>query len=92
MSLVGGTLVLTDDALVFKPLAHLGRRKEIALADIENVGSDGDKPPRLRVSVAGRKPLVFLTLPKRGTPVWSADASARDDAIEAIRAAIAQGS
>ena len=88
LSKLGGTLVLSDETLVFKPLGRLGRRKEIRLADIEAVDAFAEKPARLRVSPKNANPMVFAVIPTRGTPAWSDDASARDDAIAAIRSAL----
>jgi hypothetical protein len=87
LSLVGGTLVLTDDAVLFRPLAKIGRAKEIPLYDVDDVTAFADGSPRLRISARRRKPLVLGVFPTRTTPVWSRDTSARDDAVAAIRAA-----
>jgi hypothetical protein len=89
LSLWGGTLVLADDVLIFKPLGRIGPRQHIWLKHIESVGPDGDKPPRLRVSVVGSEPLVFIALTRRWASMFSTDTSARDVAVEAIRAAAA---
>jgi hypothetical protein len=92
LSKLTGTLVLTDDAIVFRPLAGLGRRKEIRLEDIEDVRAFAAKPPRLRVTPRGAKPVMFAIVPKRTTWAWawSEDTSARDTAVAAIRAALAR--
>jgi hypothetical protein len=86
LSLIGGMLVLTSDAVVFKPLGRFGRRKIIPLTEILDVSAYAERPPRLRISVRGRKPLVLGVVPTRTTPTWSVDATTRDEAVTAIRA------
>ncbi|GAA2533782.1 hypothetical protein [Winogradskya humida] len=86
VSLLGGTLALTDDELTFTPLLHLGATQRIALAAIESVEPHGDRPARLRITATGRRPLVLMVLPDLTTAVWSRDNSARDAAITAITA------
>ncbi len=89
LSKVGGTLQLSNDAVTFKPLAGLGRRKTIALAEIDDVDAYADKPPRLKITPRNGKPLVLMVVPKRSTSIRSMDTGARDAALEAIRAAVA---
>ena len=92
LSKLTGTLVLTDHATLFRPLAGLGRRTEIRLTDIEDVCAFAVKPPRLRVTPRDAEPIMFAVVPKRTTWAWagSEDASARDSALAAIRAALAR--
>ncbi|MCW2983528.1 MAG: hypothetical protein JWR63_1098 [Conexibacter sp.] len=87
LSLVGGTLVLTDEAVLFRPLVGLGRAKEIPLSDIDDVSGYLDGSPRLQILARGCKPLVLGVVPTRTTTFWSSDTSARDDAVAAISAA-----
>ncbi len=87
-STMGGTLVLTDDSVVFKPLFRLGIVRRRMLADLEAASPSAEKPPRLRLTSRQAKPLVLMVLPHRITPMWSEDASARDDAAAAINAAL----
>jgi hypothetical protein len=42
---VGGTLVLSDDAVTFEPLAHLGRARRFELEEIEQIAAYAEKPP-----------------------------------------------
>ena len=91
LSKLGGTLVLTNDSVVFKPLAHIGRTRIRSLQNLEAVSQFAEKPPRLRLTSTDAKPLTLTVLPRRLTPVWSNDASARDDAVAAIAAAISKG-
>ena len=85
-----GTLRLTDDAIMFTPTAHLGRRTGIRLTDIEDVCAFAVKPPRLRVTLRHAEPIMFAVVPRRTTWAWawSKDTSARDSALAAIRAAL----
>ena len=88
MSKVGGTLVLTDEALAFQPLMKLGSRQELPLSEIAEVDAFAEKPARLQITRKRGKPIVYAVIPSRSTPAWSDDASARDDAVAAIRAAL----
>jgi hypothetical protein len=84
ISMFGGTLVLTHEDVAFIPLFRLGPTRRFALAKIDSVSADADRPPRLRITVRNRKSLVLLVLPQRTAPVWSLDNSARDEAVAAI--------
>ena len=86
LSMLGGTLALTDDEVTFTPLLHLGATQRIALTAIERVEAHGDRPARLRITATGRRPLILMVLPDLTTTVWSRDNSARDAAITAITA------
>jgi hypothetical protein len=88
LSALGGTLVLTDDSVVFKPLFRLGIVRRRRLADLEAASPFAEKPARLRLTSRKAKPMVLMVLPHRITPMWSEDASARDDAVAAINAAL----
>jgi len=88
LSRLGGTLLLTDNSVVFKPLAHMGLTRTRSLENIETVSAFADKPPRLRLTSRNAKPLVLFVLPRRTTSMWSEDTSARDDAVAAIGAAL----
>jgi len=88
MSKVGGKLVLTSDGVTFEPLMKLGRRYDLRLAEIADVSAFAEKPPRLRITPRRDKPVVYAVVPSRSTPTWSDDASARDSAVAAIRAAL----
>src|SRR5687768_6541281 len=88
LSMVGGTLHLTNDAVTFEPLAGPGRRRTVALNEIEAIDAYADKPPRLRITLRDGKPLVFIVLANRSSSIRSTDTSARDAALEAIRAAV----
>jgi hypothetical protein len=85
---VGGKLELVDDAVTFTPLARLGRRRTLRLAELEDRDAFADQPPRLRITPHRGKPLVLIVVPTRASTIRSTDTSARDAAIEAIRAAI----
>lgn len=87
VAMLGGTLSLTEDCVVFKPLWGLGRVRQIRLEDLEAVVSGGDRPPRLRLVTSDAKPLVLMLGPRRLTPVWTRDTGARDEALTAISAA-----
>jgi hypothetical protein len=89
ISMLGGTLALTDEAVTFTPLGALGRERRFPLNDVEGVSPVADRPPRLRVTTAGGKSLVLMVLPSRGTPVWTRDTSARDQAVEVISGRLA---
>ena len=84
ISMLGGTLALTDEAVSFTPLAGLGRTRRYALADIKKISVAADRPPRLRLTTSSDHSLVLMVLPARNTPVWTRDASARDQAVAAI--------
>lgn len=84
LSMTGGKLRLEPDALVFEPLAGLGRTKRIALDDVADVEPLADKPPRLRIQRRDGKSLTLIVVPKRATSIASTDTTARDDAVAAI--------
>jgi hypothetical protein len=88
LSLVGGTLALTDDAIVFRPLMHLGRKRVLPLAEVTDVAAFAEKPPRLVIAVQQREH-VFIVAQNRTTPVWNSDTTARDDAVAELAAAAA---
>jgi hypothetical protein len=90
LSRLGGTLLLTEDTLVFKPLGGMGRTRTWRLINLEAVNAFADNPPRLRLTSTDAKPVILMVLPRRATPVWSHDASARDDAVAVIAAAISE--
>jgi hypothetical protein len=90
LSRVGGRLRLGADEVVFEALARLARRRRIALGDVAAVEPAGTRPPRLRIDVRGDKPLTLIVLPRLAMPIWTGDAAARDDAVQAIRAAARQ--
>jgi hypothetical protein len=90
LSKLGGTLLLTNDSVVFKPLARMGRTRTWSLESLEAVSAFAERPPRLRLTSRDAEPLILMVLPRRATPVWSHDASARDDAVAAIAAAISE--
>lgn len=85
-SKLGGTLVLTDTEVVFKPLRHLGRTRRYRLEDIAAVTPFAERPPRLRIVPRSARPAVFFVLPSRTTSSGSTDTSARDEAVRAIAA------
>jgi hypothetical protein len=91
LSRLGGTLVLTNDSVVFRPLAHLGRTRTLSLGNLEAVSRFAERPPRLRLTSTDAKPLTLMVLSRRATPAWSGDVSARDDAVAAIAAAMTEG-
>jgi hypothetical protein len=86
ISMLGGTLALTDEEVTFTPLAGLGRIRRFALADIERVTAYANKPPRLRIAPKRGRAVVLMVFPSRTTTVWSQDTSARDEAIATINA------
>jgi hypothetical protein len=86
LSRVGGTLVVTDDMVVFKPLAHLGRTRSFRLSDIEDVTTYASKPPRLRLTPYQRSPLTLAVSSYRMSSIETIDTSARDDAVTLIKA------
>ena len=88
LSKVGGTLALTHDAVTFLPLGGLGRNRELLLSQITEVDPFADKPPRLSIAMRDGRKLVFIVVPTRTSSIGSRDTSARDDAVEAIRAAV----
>jgi hypothetical protein len=90
LSRLGGTLWLTEDTLVFKPLGGMGRTRTWKLGNLEAVNAFADNPPRLRLISTDAKPVILMVLPRRATPVWSHDGSARDDAVAVIAAAISE--
>ena len=91
MAKTGGTLILTDHALVFDPLVEESRTREWPLSEIAEVAEYGSKPARLRLVLRHGDPVVLAVIPKRTTPMWSDDTSARDEALAAIHAALARG-
>jgi hypothetical protein len=90
LSKLGGTLLLTNDSVVFKPLARMGSTRTRSLESLEAVSVLAERPPRLRLTSRDAEPLILIVAPRRATPVWSHDASARDDAVAAIAAAISE--
>ena len=84
ISMLGGTLTLTDAAVSFTPLASLGRTRRYALEDVKDVSVAADRPPRLRLTMFNDRSLNLIILPARNLPVWTRDASARDQAVAAI--------
>lgn len=84
ISMLGGTLALTDEAVVFTPLTGLGRTRRYALEDVADVSVAADRPPRLRLTTVSRQSLILMVLSARNVPVWTRDASARDQAVAAI--------
>lgn len=83
-SMLGGTLALTDEAVTFTPLAGLGRTRQFALKDVKEVSVAADRPPRLRLTTFKDESLDLMVVPARNVPVWTRDASARDQAVAAI--------
>ncbi len=90
LSRLGGTLVLMEDTVVFKPLGGMGRTRTWRLRNLEAVNAFADNPPRLQLTSTDAKPVILMVLPRRATPMWSHDASARDDAVAVIAAAISE--
>ena len=84
ISMFGGTLALTDEAVTFAPLAGLGRTRRFAFEDVARVSAAADRPPRLRVTTVDGRSMVLMVLPTRNAPVWTRDTSARDHAVAAI--------
>ncbi|WP_433788536.1 hypothetical protein [Actinoplanes sp. CA-252034] len=84
LSMLGGTLTLSDEAVTFTPLFGLGRTRRFALSDIRGVEADADRPPRLRLTTQQGRSFVLMVLSQRHTSVWSRDTTARDQAIAAI--------
>lgn len=91
LSKVGGTLVLTGDAVMFKPVGGLGQARSFPLTDIHEVSAYADRPPRLRVSTRDGRALVLMVLASRAASMWSKDTSARDDAVAKINARLQAG-
>lgn len=89
LAMLGGSLVLDDTQITFKPIAGLGRSRKIALTDIESVTAFGEQPPRLRITLKKKEALVFIVVPSRTTLVSSNDTSARDEAVASIGARLA---
>jgi hypothetical protein len=86
LSKVGGTLVLTADAVAFKPFGGIGRRRTVPLGDVAEVAPVADMPPRLRITLRDGDRIVLMVMPSRTSTSHSGDTSARDDAIAAISA------
>jgi hypothetical protein len=84
ISMLGGTLALTNEAVSFTPLLGLGRTRRYSLADVKQVSVEADRPPRLRLTTSSGQSLVLMVLAARNVPVWTRDASARDQAVAAI--------
>jgi hypothetical protein len=84
----GGTLVVDATRIVFKPLFGLGVRKAYDVSDVVGVRPVQDVPPKLRLDLRDGSAAIFTVLVSRATPVWSADARARDEAISSIAALI----
>ena len=86
ISMLGGTLALTDAAVSFTPLMGLGRTRRYAWQDIKAASVAADRPPRLRLTMTDDRSLTLIVLPARNVPVWTRDTSARDQALAAINA------
>ncbi len=83
---VGGTLVLTDRRLLFRPLGAVfttdpvggvpidvtsGEARALALSDIEGVERDADRPALLRITLRDGETVEYLVAHGRFTPAWS---------------------
>jgi hypothetical protein len=86
LSWLGGTLELAQDGVRFTPLRRLGRIRHIPLGNVAGVTEAGDRPARLRITDTSGRSLTLIVPPRRHTPVWSSDTSARDESITAIMA------
>jgi hypothetical protein len=84
----GGTLVLTDEAVGFARLGDTEPDRRIPLTEVVEVSAYADKPPRLRITPRTGKPLVMMVSRSRRATARSADTSARDEAVIAIRARV----
>ena len=91
LSMLGGTLALTDSEVTFTPLMGLGRIRRFALADFDNVVAYADKPPRLRIALKQGRVAVLMVLASPTEAVWTSDMSARDEAVAAINARLVGG-
>jgi hypothetical protein len=87
LSKVGGTLMLTDDSLIFRPVGDLGRKRGFLLSEIRDVTAYADRPPRLLITPHSGSPLPLIVLPRRLSTMW-ADSSARDEAVSVIGAVL----
>ena len=89
ISLFGGTLELNDEALEFNTIGSLGPSWRIRLSEVIEVEAWGDRPPRLRLTVAGfRAKKALIVLSRRRTPVWTDETSPRDECVKAIAKAL----
>lgn len=103
LSKLGGNLVLTDCRLMFEPLKapklggglkgleleFLRGMKALPLDRIAEVERFSAKPPpRLRVRVRTGEQVVLAVMAKRSATIFSGDASARDEAVATISAAL----
>lgn len=84
LSIVGGTLTLTTDLVIFTPLLGLGRTQRFPLREIDKVAAFADNPPRLKIRFRTRRPLVLMVAPTRTTTIFTQDSSARDEAVASI--------
>ncbi|UQU61792.1 hypothetical protein COUCH_22400 [Couchioplanes caeruleus] len=81
---------MTDEAVTFTPLLGLGRTRRFALDDVAEVCVTADRPPRLRLTTFTDQSLDLMVLSARDVAVWTRDASARDQAVEAINERLAR--
>lgn len=84
LALVGGTLTLTADSVIFTPLLRLGRTRRVPLRDIDSVVAFADRPPRLKIIHQAGRPLVLMVLPSRLALNFMPNSSARDEAVASI--------
>ena len=81
--------MLDEAAVSFVALGDTAPLHTYPLERITAVTAFADRPPRLMLEVDGeKKPVVYGVLPHRRAPNWTRDASARDDAVAAIAAAL----
>ena len=76
-----------DGYLVLHDLLPPGMMADMR-ADLDRALAEN--PPRLRLTAMNVKSLSLIVLPRRVTPAWSNDTSARDDAVAAIAATISE--
>jgi len=81
---VGGVLVLESDAVIFRPLAWIGRTRRYPLDSVVAVKRFADRPPRLRVEFDDGRAGVFIVPATPLSPFWSRDTTARDQAVGEI--------
>ena len=84
----GGILTIVAGRIVFKPLFGLGIRKKFDVKDVIAVQAIQNVPPKLQINLRDGSSAVFTVTVSRGTPVWSGDTTARDEAVSVISALI----
>ncbi|WP_409186525.1 hypothetical protein F9C11_20740 [Amycolatopsis sp. VS8301801F10] len=84
----GGKLILDENSVRFMPLYGLGLRRRYGLEDIVAVEPVQNVPPKLQLRLRDGSSAVFAVFVERSSPVWSDDASARDEAVAAISALV----